>query len=656
MKTLLALLAVAPAFAALMPMPATVAPAAGALKIDYSFAVEARGYSDARLDRAMRRFTARVARQTGMDIRGGKTALWIESRGAGSGYPALGEDESYQMDVSPEGARIVAATVTGAMRGMETFAQWIDLGPDGFQAPSVHIDDRPRFQWRGLMLDVSRHWMPMPVILRNLDAMAAVKLNVFHWHLSDDQGFRVESRRFPKLQTAGSDGHFYTQDEVRRVVEYARDRGIRVIPEFDIPGHTTSWFVGYPELASAPGPYQIERTWGIFQPTLDPSREQTYRFLDALIGEMTALFPDTCFHIGGDEVDPTQWNQSAAIQAWAARNGLKSASSIQAYFVRRVAKIVARHGKTMLGWDEVFDSALPRETVIQSWRGQASLADAARAGYRGVLSFGYYLDHMQPVSTYYGVDPLDGAARELTPGQKALILGGEACMWSEYVDPETVDSRLWPSAAAISERLWSQFPDEVTDSLYGRLESVSRALDWVGLEHRANYEPMLERLAGDSAAEALRVLADASEALGIEGRRDARHYTSLVPLNRFVDAVRPESEPVRRLERAARSDSPEARAELRVTLAAWAENDTRLHPTGELAALSKNLSVLGSIGLRILEYLDAGNAPPEEWIGRQLALLSDMEKPDAEVKLAAVRPVRILLEGASQRLSSGGNK
>jgi len=655
-KTLPALLAVAPAFAALMPMPATVAPAAGALKIDSSFAVEARGYSDARLDRAMRRLVARVARQTGIDIRGGKTVLWIESRAAGPEHPTLGEDESYQMDVSPESARIVAATVTGAMRGMETFAQWIDLGPAGFEARSVHIDDRPRFQWRGLMLDVSRHWMPMPVILRNLDAMAAVKLNVFHWHLSDDQGFRVESRRFPKLQTVGSDVHFYTQDEVRRVVEYARDRGIRVIPEFDMPGHATSWFVGYPELASAPGPYQIERSWGIFQPTLDPSREQTYTFLDAFIGEMATLFPDPYFHIGGDEVDPAQWNRSAAIQAWAARNRLKSASAIQTYFMRRVAKIVARHGKTMLGWDEVFDTALPRDTVIQSWRGQASLADAARAGYRGVLSFGYYLDHMQPVSTYYSVDPLDGAARELTPEQKALILGGETCMWSEYVDPETVDSRVWPSAAAIAERLWSQFPDEVTDSLYGRLESVSRALDWVGLRHRANYGPMLERLAGEGAPDALRVLADASEALGIEGRRDARHYTSMVPLNRFVDAVRPESESVRRLERAARSDSPEARAELRVTLTAWAENDTRLDPQGELAGLSKNLSVLGSIGLRTLEYLDAGNTPPEGWIGRQLAVLSDMEKPDAEVMLAAVRPVRILLEGAAQRLSSGSNK
>jgi hexosaminidase len=644
-----------------MPMPVTVAPAAGALRIDSNFAVEARGYSDARLESAMRRLTARVARQAGIDVRGGKTVLWIECVAREPEYPALGEDESYRMDVSPDSARITAATVTGAMRGMETFAQWIELGPDGFQARAVHIDDKPRFAWRGLMLDVSRHWMPVGVVLRNLDAMAAVKLNVFHWHLSDDQGFRVESRRFPRLQGLGSDGHFYTQDEVRRVVEYARDRGIRVIPEFDMPGHTTSWFVGYPELASAPGPYQIERKWGIFQPTLDPSREETYTFLDRLIGEMSTLFPDPYFHVGGDEVDATEWNQSSAIQAWAAHNSLKDAQAIQGYFNRRVEKIVAKHGKTMIGWDEVFDGALPHETVIQSWRGQDSLADASRAGFRGVLSFGYYLDHLQPASYHYGVDPLDGAARDLSPEQKARILGGEACMWSEYVDPETIDSRVWPIAASIAERLWSQANVTDVDSMYERLEAVSRTLDWVGLEHRVNYEPMLERLAGDRAADALRVLADASEALGIEGRRDARHYTSLVDLNRFVDAVRPESESVRRMERgamkvvAAPDKSASEMAELRATLATWAENDGRFQPTGELAGLSKKLSVLGSIGLRTLEYLRSSEKPPDGWIERQMAVVNEMEQPTAEVNLAAVRPVRILLQ-AAQRHSSASNK
>jgi hexosaminidase len=662
MKTILWLLIVSPAFAALMPMPATVVPGPGRLAIDSSFAVEARGYSDARLDRAMKRLVVRISRQTGIEILGGKTVLWIECTGRGSEYPALGEDESYRMDVSTESARIVAATITGAMHGMETFAEWIDSNSEGFRAQAVHIEDKPRFAWRGLMLDVSRHWIPVPVILRNLDAMAAVKLNVFHWHLSDDQGFRAESRKFPKLQELGSDGHFYTQGEVRQVVEYARDRGIRVVPELDVPGHTTSWFVGYPELASAPGPYQIERKWGIFQPTMDPSRDQIYTFLDGFIGEMTRLFPDSYFHIGGDEVDTTQWNQSSAIQTWAARNGLKDAPAIHGYFNRRVAKIAAKYGKTIIGWDEVFEPGLSGETVIQSWRGQASLAAVARAGHRGVLSFGYYLDHLKPASFHYAVDPLDGPTSELNQQQKARILGGEACMWSEYVDAETIDSRVWPRAAAIAERLWS--PPNVTDVdfMYERLEAMSRVLDWVGLKHRVNYEPMLERLAGERPADALRVLADASEALGIEGRRDARKYTSLVDLNRFVDAARPESEAIRRMEGAVRKvlaepdGSAVELAELRVMLNVWADNDARLRANSELSGLSKNLSVLGRIGLQTLEYWRAGQAAPQGWIEQQIAALNAMEKPSAEVNLAAVRPVRLLVLGASQRRSNTRNK
>src|SRR5258708_24300809 len=291
-----------------MPLPWKVAAGSGRLTIDSSFRVDTTGYSDRRLQAAIDRFVARVSRQTGIAMRPGTShaALQIECHESGSEYPALGEDESYQLDVSSAGGRLRATIVTGAMRGLETFAQLID----GAGIAAVHIEDRPRFPWRGLMLDVSRHWMPVAVVERNLDAMAAVKFNVFHWHLSDDQGFRVESQRFPKLQQFGSDGNFYTQAEIREVVAYARYRGIRVVPEFDIPGHTSSWFAGYPELASAPGPYAIERTWGIFQPTMDPTREVVYAFLDAFIGEMAALFPDPYFHIGGDEVDDTQWKKS----------------------------------------------------------------------------------------------------------------------------------------------------------------------------------------------------------------------------------------------------------------------------------------------------------------------------------------------------------
>jgi len=607
---------------ALMPLPVKVEARDGRLPIRAGFRIAA----DAPVAQAAARLSNRIAREAGLAVLApaeARATLTVECRA--SGAPVLGEDESYILDVTADGAQLRAASADGALHGMETFAQLVVDGPDGFFVPGVHIEDRPRFPWRGLMLDVSRQWMPVEVVKRNLDAMAAVKLNVFHWHLSDDQGFRVETKRFPKLHELGSDGHFYTQAQVREVVEYARERGIRVVPEFDMPGHTTSWFVGYPELASAPGPYAIERHWGIFKPTMNSAREETFRFLDDFLGEVAGLFPDPYFHIGGDEVETLKGNELAA-------------------FTQRIQQILTKHGKTMVGWDEVMSPGLAKGAVIQSWRGPDSLAEAARQGYRGILSFGYYLDHMRPASFHYAVDPPSNA------------LGGEACMWVEYASAETVDSRIWPRMAAIAERFWS--PREVKDvaSMYNRMEAVSRRLEWVGLRHRANYQPMLERLAGGQPVEPVRVLADAVEALGIEGRRDERVYTSLVDLNRLVDAGRPESEPVRLLEIAAKRRSAADLADLRATFRTWAENDARFEAMSalliELRPLSRNLSATGAIGLRALEYLEKKGAPPEDWLAKQRAALEAMSKPQAEVVLAAVRPVKILLNilgGQSER-------
>ncbi len=642
MKLLLSAFLVPVLFSAPMPAPWKSMPAVGHLTIDSSFAVEVRGFSDPRVDSAVHRFTARIARQTGIPIVGGKTTLIVESTPHGG-------DESYQLDISSDKAVLAASTVEGALHGLETFAQLIEPGRDGFEVPSVHIEDHPRFSWRGLMIDCSRHWMPLEVIERNLDAMAAVKLNVLHWHLSDDQGFRVESKRFPKLQQLGSDGHFYTQDEVRRVVAFARDRGIRVVPEFDIPGHTTSWFVGYPELASAPGPYAIERNWGIFQPTMNPARQETFKFLDQFLGEMTALFPDRYFHLGGDEVDPTQWNQSAAIQAFARERYFRTPDDIEAYFMQRAQVILKTYGKTMVGWDEVLHPGLAPDTVIQSWRGPQALADAAKMGYRGILSFGYYLDHMNPASFHYAVDP------QLDDQSSKLILGGEACMWTEFTSPETIDSRIWPRTAAIAERLWS--PRDVTNvaSMYDRLDAISPVLASVGLSF--NEQSMLDRI---GSGHTLRVLADASESLEIQGRRDARKYSSLVPLNRFVDAVPPESPTVRHLAQKAEkiASNPKASkaqiAELRAAFTEWAANDLQMSDnflSAELIPLSRNLSNLGFVGLRALEYLVDGKSPAPDWATQQLQVIEAMEKPVAEVQLGAGRPVRILLNRISRNTS-----
>jgi hexosaminidase len=649
---------------ALMPMPLKLEVGAGALAIDQKFTISA-GLSDARLESALNRLVARLSRQTGMAIPRGKPAagarptLRVECAARGTLYPTLGEDESYQLAVTPEGALLKAATVDGALHGLETFAQLVEPGSSGFQAPAANIDDRPRFPWRGLLLDVSRHWMPVEVVERNLDAMAAVKLNVFHWHLSDDQGFRVESRRYPRLQQFGSGGHYYTQAEIRAVVAYARERGIRVVPEFDMPGHTLSWFPGYPQLASGPGPFVIGGDFGVFDPVMDPSREETYRFLDGFIGEMSALFPDPYFHVGGDEVNGKQWNQSARIRAFAKQHRFQDTRHIQLYFSQRIRRILARHGKTMVGWDEILQPGLGSSTVIQTWRGRASLAESVRQGYRGILSWGYYLDHLSPASFHYGVEPLAGDAAQLTPEQTRRILGGEACMWAELVSAETVDSRIWPRLAAIAERLWSAQDVTDVDSMYRRLEAVSRMLEWTGIQHRSNYGPMLDRLSDNHFAPPVRVLADACEALGL-GPRHANNITTETPFNRMVDAARPESESVRALELAAArvaADPAAAAADvanLRAQFTRWAANDRDFAPLAEtnslleeLKPISRDLSSVGLLGLRLLDIVVAGQPSPADWLAAQDAELKRMLEPNADLRLAAVRPVRILLDRAA---------
>jgi hexosaminidase len=654
-----AALVVSAATPALMPMPAKMDPAEGSLPIDATFGVASQ--ANERLAPAVKRFLARMWRQTGIVASpSGSAATLAIACAPCTASLALGEDESYTLDVTPSGATLKSATMPGALHGLETFLQLIQPGPDGFRVPAVHIADHPRFPWRGLMLDCSRHFLPLELVERNLDAMAAVKLNVFHWHLSDDQGFRAESKLYRKLQQFGSDGMFYTQDQMREVVAYAAARGIRVVPEFDIPGHTLSWLVGYPELAAGKGPFEIGRHFGVFDPVLDPTRDETYEFLDGFIGEMAALFPDPFFHIGGDEVNGKAWKESQDVQAFAKAHGLNDTLALQTYFNQRILKVLQKYRKNMIGWDEILGPDLPQDAVIQSWRGAESLATAATKGYRGILSAGYYLDHVRPAAYHYAVDPLAGPATQLTPEQAAHILGGEACMWAELVDAETVDSRVWPRTAAIAERLWS--PREVTDvdSMYTRMEAVSRVLVQTGVTHRSSYGEMLDRLAGARPVEPLRVLADASEARGLGTGRRARDTQT--PFNRFVDAARPESEAVRHLELLARKMAadpaahPADLATLRAVFHVWAANDVRFQAIAEdnallaeVKPLSKDLSAAGRMGLEILDYWGSGKPAPSEWLATQTKELMRMQRPNAEVLLAATRPVKILLEELAKR-------
>jgi hexosaminidase len=376
---------------------------------------------------------------------------------------------------------------------------------------------------------------------------------------------------------------------------------------------------------------------------------------------MANLFSDQYFHIGGDEVNGKEWDANSSIQTFMRAHGLTTNQDLQAYFNTRVQKIVSKHGKIMVGWDEILRPDLPKDMVVQSWRGQDSLAAAARQGYRGILSYGYYLDLMWPASRHYAVDPMGDGTANLTPEEKQRILGGEACMWSEYVSPENIDSRIWPRAAAIAERLWS--PQDATDvsSMYERLENVSRWLDWLGLTHNSSYRTMLRRIAGSNDIPALRTFIDVVEPVKDYTREEIAtvEATSLSPLNRVIDAALPESDTARHFAdlvdalAAGRADST-AKQEVRTLLIRWRDNQATLQALGtqsfllqEIVPLSQDLSTVAATGLQALDYLDHGERAPDAWAIQQFALLEQAQKPRAQLLLMIVPSVQKLVEVSS---------
>ncbi len=649
---------------ALMPWPASIEIGSGELPVGPDFRVTVAGKGGPIVDGAARRFEERLARQTGLQLpspvaASEKPTLEIRCDGPGKPLPYLGMDESYTLTVTLGGAALQAPEPWGVLRGLETFLQLVVPGASTpFRAPAVVIKDRPRFPWRGLMLDPARRFMPLEIVKRTIDGMAAVKLNVLHLHLTDDQGFRVESRRHPELQRLGSDDLFYTQAQIKDVIAYAAERGIRVYPEFDIPGHTTSWFVSHPELASGPGPYEIEREWGIKDPALDPSKEEVYRFLDGFLGEMAALFPDPYLHVGGDEVNGKQWDASERLAAFMKQKGFKDDHELQGYFSQRVERIVTGHGKKMIGWDEILLPGLPKDSVIQSWRGQESLGAAAKQGYQGILSNGYYIDLMWPAERHYLVDPWDKGVDQLPEAERGRILGGEATMWSEFTTAEIVESRIWPRTAAIAERLWSSREVRDVDDMYARLDATSRWLEWLGLDHRAVYPRMLERLAGRQSHE-LRMLADVVKPLENYQRGGTGHFTQQTPLNRLMDAARPESNAARVLSRQvdALLADPAKRAgveAIHARLQEWQGLDVRLRALLEREALLREAvplageaSALAAAGLEALGFLEQGVPAPESWWTARAPLLEREKRPATGLEVAYRPAIRRLMEAAA---------
>ena len=757
----------------LMPWPQQVEQpeGGGSLTLTTPLAIEVKGDD---LREALPRWQQRLARQTGnpdLPISTSATPLQIRIARQVAAIPQPDSDESYRLVVSAEGITLDASTRFGAMRGMETLLQLVHNST----VPLVTINDRPRFPWRGILIDSARHFMPIETLKRQIDGIAAARMNVFHWHLTDDQGWRFGSSHFPQLQEKASDGLWYSPEQMRDIVSYATRRGVRVVPEIDFPGHASALAVAMPELIAAPGPYQMERGWGVFKPLLDPSREQVYQFIDTLVGEVAAIFPDPYLHIGGDEVDASQWEHSESIRQFMQQKGLKDSHALQAYFNQRVEKILQKHQRQMIGWDEIYHPDLPRSILIQSWRGPDALGEVAKNNYRGILSTGFYLDQAQPAAFHYrnevwpqGLNdadrikegetaqswqftlprlkgkPLTGSftlidavggwrgfidfegrsrrmvreMRWLSPTQFTFrvdswmgelrpvltlagdkmsgywrignvryptvgsklpqppqgikpvlpddaqlrnnLLGGEAALWSEIVDENVIDVRLWPRAFVVAERLWSASDVTNEQNMYQRLAAVdSWSAVSVGLQQHAETQLQMMRLANSSDTVPLQIFSEALEPAQFYTRQhlkyQAGHYTQAEPLNRLADVLPSESNKVRELDQqvdaliANRSDRQAAQA-IRRQLLQWQHNIPLVEPVlaqnpqlRPLLPVAGQVAEISQMGLSLLDAMEKEQTFGAREVAKMHQRLDQAALTQDEVVIVLVYPVEKLL-------------
>ncbi|MEE4360398.1 MAG: family 20 glycosylhydrolase [Pseudomonadales bacterium] len=404
--------------------------------------------------------------------------------------PTLDDPEHFSLAIEGGSGALGADTTWGVAHGLERLVQLVHGALTTGELPALRLDDGPRLPWRGLLLDLARHFLGIDALLRTLDGMAALGLNVLHLHLNDDQGFAVESRRQPLLNARSSTHGMLRAEDVGRLVAAAAERAIRVVPELDVPGHAGALLWARPELAAGPPPQRLPRRFGPSRHALDPTLDETWVLLDDLLDDLVELFPDAWLHLGGDEVHAEVYAfGDARRQAWMRARGLSDAAQVQAWFTSELADRAGRRGRRVVGWDEVLHPEVPPTLVVQSWRGAATLETALAAGHDALFSSGWYLDLFYPARLHYGFDPTAGAADLAAAEQTVLddpslapvrdgiagllrqagaarsgsdpgvargrILGGEACLWGELVTEALLDVRLYGRLAAVAERLWS---------------------------------------------------------------------------------------------------------------------------------------------------------------------------------------------------------
>lgn len=590
--------------------------------------------------------------------------LAIEVRDVGEQYPQLGQNESYRLEFFSESIHLEAPSVWGALHGLTTLWQ---LHQEAALPTMGSIDDHPRFPWRGVLLDVARHYLPIALLYRITDGLARLKLNVLHLHLTDDQAFRFRSRTYPELASEES----YTEEELSELVAYAARLGVRVIPELDVPGHVHSWLVSYPAWgAHSHLLNRLEPTdrFGVHKACLNVGNEAVYDALETLFTEVIEIFPDRFIHIGGDEVHPAWWSQDPAVQAYMEDHEIDDVQGLQTAFNQRMCSMLKALGREVVAWDEVLHEDMP-DLLVQNWRGATTRDRALAAKQNCLVSAGYYLDLFYPAEMHYQYDPeatqqelvaledrqrqdlrlahvADGitwtdqwrrGAIELS-GQSAMdskVLGGEACLWSELVDEQTIEVRLWSRLPAVAERLWSARSVTDLDHFYRRLDRFFQ------FDHFGIAEIQTQRLAqlGLQPAQInavsylepvkwyARLLGDAALQARLQGSEmpQARPYNVHSPLNRIVDFIAPESLSARAL---IDLDS----AQMKGVCRAWCGQVDQAWPEDVRAAMS----ALARVGQLLLDHISAAERGVEQDISTLRAQLLSAYTPCGEYMLAVV--------------------
>ncbi|WP_162051755.1 glycoside hydrolase family 20 protein [Pontibacter pamirensis] len=482
-----------------------------------------------------------------------------------SSKPSIDAKDAYSLDVNKDGVTITGDTYAGTFHGLQSLIQLLPVEKSAsLVIPAVAIQDAPRFSYRGMHLDVARHMFPVSFIKKYIDYLALHKMNYFHWHLTEDQGWRIEIKKYPKLTSVGGYrdgtiigrypgtgntgkryGGYYTQEEAKEIVKYAADRHITVIPEIEMPGHSSAALTAYPWLGCPnTGPYKVEQTWGIFDDVYCAGKDSTFMFLQDVMDEVMAIFPSKYMHIGGDESPKTNWKTCPLCQKRIKEEGLEDEHELQSYFIQRMEKYINSKGRTIIGWDEILEGGLAPNAIVMSWRGEAGGIAAAQQNHYVIMTPGthVYFDHSQSqredsvtiggfttVQKAYSYEPVP---KELTPEQAKYVLGAQANVWTEYMsNPAKVEYQIFPRMTALSEVLWTAPEKKDWNDFEKRLLTQFKRYDMWGANYSKAYYDIDAEVLPSPDKQGVTVKLDAKKDLGklvyaINGTQTEREYTS----------------------------------------------------------------------------------------------------------------------------------